>query len=207
MTSQQLRANATLTARELAVVSQLPREQFVPEAYRDLAYADLAISLPQGQRMLTPTLIGRIIEALDPQRTDRVLEIGTGSGYLSASLGLLTQQVRSLEIHEPLVTAARRALRATGIGNVEIEHVDAFAVLKDAPAYDLVVFTGSMPTYDANLERLLAENGRMFVVIGETPVMEAQLILRQPDGILRKGLFETVIPALQNVAACPKFTF
>jgi protein-L-isoaspartate(D-aspartate) O-methyltransferase len=207
MTDQQVRAAAVLDPRVLAVLAQVPREEFVPPGYRDLACADLAIPLPCGQHMLTPTLVGQFLQTLDLAADDAVLEIGTGSGFVSACLASLAASVRSLEIHAPLAEAARGRLRALGYPAVEVQTADATGITP-TPLYDAVLLTASLPLYDERYESWLKVGGRLMVVVGEPPAMEALLVRRAADGrCLRQGLFETCLDALIHARAPTGFSF
>jgi protein-L-isoaspartate(D-aspartate) O-methyltransferase len=207
MTYQQVRAWSVLPPDTLAVFEQLPREIFVPEASQGAAYADLEIPLGDGQHMLSPTVVGRILQAVTVNRRDKVLEIGTGSGYLTACLALLGADVRSLEIRSRLAHQARQNLKAAGIGNAIVEEADAFEWQPAAPGYDVVVLTGSLPVYDPRFESLLNPGGRLFVVAGTEPVMEAQLVRRTGPGRQIHSLFETVISPLTHATAPSRFVF
>ncbi len=208
MTYQQVRAWSVLPPETLAVFEQLPRESFVPAASLGAAYGDFAIPLGDGQHMLTPTVVGRILQAVTVRRSDQVLEIGTGSGYLTACLALLGAQVHSLEIRPEFAHRARQNLKAAGIGNAQVEEADAFRWQAAAPGYDVVVITGSMPVYDPRFESLLKPGGRLFAVSGTAPVMEAQLVRlntsKQRDV---HSLFETVIDPLEHAATINRFVF
>lgn len=159
--------------------------------------------------MLTPTVVGRILQAVTLRRGDQVLEIGTGSGYLTACLALLAQDVLSLELRPALAQQARVNLRQAGIGNARIEEADAFAWQPAAPGYDVVVVTGSLPVYDPRFESLLKPGGRLFVVSGTEPVMEARLIRLNTGTGTRQvhSLFETVIDPLTHAATPSRFAF
>jgi protein-L-isoaspartate(D-aspartate) O-methyltransferase len=208
MTYQQVRAWSALPPEMLAVFARLPREDFVPASWSGAAYADMAIPLGEGQHMLTPSVVGRILQAVAVRGTDRVLEIGTGSGYLTACLALLGQQVHSLEIRPQLAGQARVNLKGAGIGNAVVEAADAFAWQSTQPVWDVIVITGSMPQYDARFESLLAPGGRLFATVGSEPVMEARLVGRHQEGQLQtRSLFETVIDPLDHVAAVNRFDF
>jgi protein-L-isoaspartate(D-aspartate) O-methyltransferase len=207
MTYQQVRAWSVLPPETLAVFEQLPREIFVPAAAQGAAYADLAIPLGEGQHMLSPTVVGRILQAVTVSRKDQVLEIGTGSGYLTACLALLGANVRSLEIRAGLAHQARQNLKAAGIGNAFVDEADAFEWRPAAPGYDVVVMTGSLPVYDPRFESLLNPGGRLFVVSGTGPVMEAQLVRLLSTGRDVHSLFETVIDPLTHAAAPSRFVF
>lgn len=208
MTYQQVRAWSVLSPETLAVFEQLPREQFVPDGWRGAAYGDLAIPLGHGQHMLTPTLVGRILQAVAVERGNRILEIGTGSGYVSACLALLGAQVHSVEIHDDIARQARSNLAGAGIGNVQVEEADAFAWTAAAPGYDVIVVTGAMPVYDARFEALLRPGGRLFAIHGVAPVMEARLV-RLTDGGQReeRSLFETVVDPLVHTVRPDPFVF
>jgi protein-L-isoaspartate(D-aspartate) O-methyltransferase len=208
MTFQQVRAWSVLPPETLAVFEQLSRELFVPAASQGAAYGDLSIPLGHGQHMLSPTVIGRILQAVTVRRRDQVLEVGTGSGYLTACLALLGAHVHSLEIHPELAQQARQNLKAAGIGNAQVEEADAFEWQSALPGYDVVVVTGSLPVYDARFEALLNPGGRLFVVSGTAPVMEAQLVrLLESKGRDVHSLFETVIDPLTHATSPSQFTF
>jgi protein-L-isoaspartate(D-aspartate) O-methyltransferase len=207
MIEQQVRAWEVLDLGVLAVMERVPREAFAPAAYRELAFADLNVPLGHGQSMLTPKLEGRILQALEVQPGERALEVGTGSGYFAACLGGLARTVRSVEIFPDLAETARANLAAAGIHNVTVEALDAMT-LEAEGSYDVIALTGSMPVYDARFERALAVGGRLFVVTGRGPVMEAQRVTRKgPGEFLRESLFETVMDPLIHAPEPPRFVF
>jgi len=207
MIEQQVRAWAVLDPAVLATMERTPREAFVPPAYRELAFADIAVPLGHGQHMLTPKLEGRILQALELRPDDTVLEVGTGSGYFAACLGALTRSVTSLEIFADLADAARSSLARAGASNVTVENADAFGREYTA-RYDVIVLTGSLPVYDPRFEPLLTEGGRMFAVVGEGHVMEARRITCSgPGKWLRESLFETAVDPLVHASEPPRFVF
>jgi protein-L-isoaspartate(D-aspartate) O-methyltransferase len=207
MIEQQVRAWEVLDAAVLETMERVPREQFVPPAFRMIAFADMQVPLGHGQAMLEPKLEGRILQALELTPEDTVLEVGAGSGYFAACLGALARAVTSLEIFPDLAGFARANLTRAGVSNVTVEAADAFAHALEAP-WDVVVLTGSLPVYDARFERLLAEGGRLFVVVGQGHVMEAQRITRGERGQwLRESLFETTMTPLVHAAEPPRFVF
>jgi protein-L-isoaspartate(D-aspartate) O-methyltransferase len=207
MIEQQVRAWDVLDLDVLAVMARVPREEFAPAACRELAFADLNVPLGHGQSMLTPKLEGRILQALEIRPEDRALEVGTGSGYFAACLGGLARTVRSLEIFPDFVESARANLLRTGVHNVTVEALDAMTLDVEG-AYDAIALTGSLPVYDRRFERALAVGGRLFVVTGLGPVMEAQLVTRTgPGEFLRETLFETVMDPLVHAPEPPKFVF
>jgi protein-L-isoaspartate(D-aspartate) O-methyltransferase len=208
MVSHQLRTWDVLDDGILDAVRTLPREVFVPEAWRDLAYADIEVPLGHGQHMLAPKIVGRILQALLVRPGERVLEVGTGSGYLTACLGRLGAEVTSIEIIEALSTAARRHLDAVGLAGPRLLQGDALALASGAETYDAIALTASLPVYDARFEAMLRPGGRLFVVVGEGPAMEARLITRAADGTrTQQGLFETQLGPLQNALRIEAFRF
>jgi protein-L-isoaspartate(D-aspartate) O-methyltransferase len=207
MIEQQVRAWDVLDAHVLTVMREVPRELFVPAEHGYLAYADVEVPLPCGQRMLRPSVAGRLLQALLPEATEPVLEIGTGTGFLTACLRAMAARVRSLEVFAELADAARRNLAALGMRDVEVVDADAWS-FESGARYGAIAVTGSLPLYDARFERMLSVGGRLFVVVGEAPVMEARLVRRTAEEAwATESLFETVIDPLANAARPPRFTF
>ncbi len=207
MVDQQIRAWEVLDPRVLDVFSAVPREAFVPAAYRELAFADTPIPIGFGQSMLAPVLQGRILQALGVTSSDSVLEVGTGTGYLAACFGLLGGSTRSIDIHPDFTAAAAANLRSVPNSRVQFETRDAFS---DAALgeYDVIAVTGSLPVYDTRFEKSLRVGGRLFAVVGVAPVMDAVLIRRVDDAEwIRESLFETVVDPLINAAAPAGFVF
>ena len=207
MIEQQVRAWEVLDERVLGALAQVRRELFVPDAYRELAFADTAVPIGHGQVMLTPKVEGRFLQALELDPADEALEIGTGSGFFAACLARLGGSVRSLEIFADLCEFAKENLRASGVGGVQIETQDAMT-LDESRRYDAIAVTGSLPIYDRRFERALKIGGRLVVVVGESPVMEARLIRRASETQwTQESLFETVIEPLVNAPQPPRFLF
>jgi protein-L-isoaspartate(D-aspartate) O-methyltransferase len=207
MVMQQVRAWDVFDDRVLDALRQVPRERFVPAAYRDVAYADTAIALPHGQHMLAPKVVGRILQAINAAPTETVLEIGTGSGYLTACLAGAARHVRSVEIHEDLASQARARLGATGVANAEVLAADAFDLPYDS-RHDVIVLTGSLPRYDERFQRALSVGGRLFAIVGEGPAMAAKLVRRSsPTTWLSQDLFETWVEPLVHAARPSRFVF
>ena len=207
MVDQQIRTWEVLDPRVLDVLAQVPREAFVPQSCRELAFADSELPIGSGQSMLAPKIQGRILQALGANPTDSALEIGTGTGYLSACLGLLCASTHSIDIHPALTAVAAANLRVMPKTRVRLETRDAF---DPAPLgeYDVIAVTGSLPVYDARFERRLRVGGRLFAVVGSAPVMDAVLVRRVDDGEwIRESLFETVIDPLVNATAAQRFVF
>ena len=198
MLGQQLRAWEVLDDRVLRAFAETPREDFVPREYRDLAFADTEIPLTKGQAMLAPKVEGRILQALQVEPIDEVLVVGTGSGYLTACLARLAKRVTSVDIFPDFATAAAPKLAACGIRNVELKTADALS-LSYPGRFDAIAVTGSVPTLDDHFVSMLRTQGRLFIVVGREPAMEARLITLQPNGTTTtESLFETVLAPLVN---------
>lgn len=206
MIAQQIRAWEVLDARVLAVIGALPREDFVPPRYRNLAYADMQIPLPHGQVMMAPKVEGRMLQALAPQPGERVLEIGTGTGYVTALLAGLAGEVVSIDIYEDFAAAASTRLGKLGIANVRLEAGDGLHGWPGCAPYDAIAVTGSLPQRPRDIEEQLAVGGRLFVVVGEPPVEEALLVTRAGDREWSvESLFETLLPPLIGARRPPRF--
>jgi protein-L-isoaspartate(D-aspartate) O-methyltransferase len=208
MIEQQLRAWEVFDERVLDTVRAVPRERFVPEAWRELAFADCEIALPHGKRMLRPMIVGRILQKLSLRGGEEVLEVGTGSGYLSACLARLGGRVRSLELHRDLADFARANLQATA-PTLPCEVVVADGMhLSDESRYEVVVLTASLPIYETRFERALKVGGRLFIVIGAGTLQQANLVTRVRDNEWqRQPLFETSIEALEHAPHPEAFGF
>ena len=207
MVNQQVRAWDVLDPAVLSVLAQVPREQFVPPRFRNLAFADTEIPLGTGQVMMTPQVEGRLLQALAIRGTDRVLEVGTGSGFLTACLARLGSRVTSLEILPELADSARRNLRGVATWNADVRTEDVFQYRPGEP-WDVIAVTGSVPQADARFQHWLAVGGRLFIVVGEDPLMQARLVTRQgPEQWTTTTLVETSVPALRNATPPSKFRF
>ena len=207
MVEQQVRPWDVLDARVLEALLAARREEFVPEAHRTLAYADMEIPLGQGQRMMKPVIEGRTLQALALRSGDQVLEIGTGSGYLTACMAALAREVLSLEIRPDLAARARAALDAGGRGgNVRIETVDALQYSTERQ-FDAICVTAAVETLPPRFLQWLRPEGRLFVVQGRSPAMDAVLVRPDVHGPRFESLFETDLPYLVGAAPAPKFVF
>ena len=207
MVEQQVRAWEVLDERVLDVMRRIPREHFVPSEHRYLAFADLEIRLPHGQHMLRPSVVGRLLQALGLTGSERILEVGAGSGFVTACLAALGAHVRALEIFPDLAALARANLESLDIRNVDVTAADALQA--DIPErYDAIAVTASMPIYDERFQRLLTIGGRLFVVVGHAPAMEARLVRRvSEDAWTSESLFETVVDPLINARRPEEFRF
>lgn len=207
MIRQQIRPAEVLDGHVLQIFSELARDEFVPAKYQELAYADTQIPLAHGECMMMPSVEGRLLQALDVKASDSVLEIGTGSGYLTACLGKLGVRVTSIDIHEDFIKSAREKLADSRIANCSLQCMDA---TKELPAgeFDVIAITGSMPLYDSRYAKTLKKDGRLFVIVGSEPLMKAQLVTRVSTTEFQiETLFETSIPPLRNAAEPPAFNF
>jgi len=207
MIEQQIRTWEVLDQDVLDLLFTVRREDFVPAAYRMLAFADLEIPLGDGEKMWSPKMEARVLQELRLKRGESVLEIGTGSGYLTALLAGQGAQVTSVEINPRLAAEAGTRLARAGIGQVELAVGDGARGWGRA-AYDAIVLTGSTPELPDAFVVQLAPGGRVFAVVGEPPVMMARLVRWVAPGALAKRiLFETVIDPLQNAATPARFEF
>jgi protein-L-isoaspartate(D-aspartate) O-methyltransferase len=207
MIEQQVHAWEVFDERVLTTMRQVRREQFAPTPFREVAFADASIPLPQGQTMLPAKLHGRILQSLAVNPADIALEVGAGSGYLSACLGQLAGRVRSLEIFPELAELARRNLFEAAINNVSVEVADAMQ-FSEQSAYDVIAVTGSLPLYDERFQQALRIGGRLFVIVGQAPVMEAWQVTRVGEREWQRvSLFETVVAPLVNAPRPSAFVF
>jgi protein-L-isoaspartate(D-aspartate) O-methyltransferase len=207
MVEQQVRPWDVIDQRVLDLIGRAPREDYVPAAYRNLAFADLNLPIGHGQVMMAPKYEARILQELEIDPKDRILEIGTGSGYFTSLLAALGASVTSVEIVPELKAGAEKALAAHGVQNAAVEVGDGARGWDKLGPYDVIVLTGSTPVLPDAFARNLAPNGRLFAVVGRAPAMEARVLHRLgDDGIETRSLFETDLPALVNAFDPPKFT-
>ncbi len=207
MIEQQIRPWEVLDGTVLDLLGRVPREAFVPAQYRGLAFADIEIPLGFDQTMLSPKLEGRILQALEIQPGDKVLEIGTGSGYFSALLASMAGEVHSVEINAELSHQAQARLTEQNIHNVTLHVGDGAQGWPAQGPYDVIVFTGSLALPPQVTEQLNI-GGRLFAVVGEAPVMEA-IISRHisADSLRQDVIFETSLAQLENAPQPEKFSF
>ena len=207
MVEQQVRTWDVFDPDVLDAIRSVPRDHYVPEKYRDCAYADGEVLLDHGQCMLRPSLCGRILQALNIKGEDAVLEIGTGSGYLTHCLAILGATVTSVDLYPDFIDSAKKHLETSGISNVQLACMDASQSLPSG-AFDAIAITCAVESDVDKFVDVLKPGGRLFVVTGESPVMKAKLITRQDDGsLVEDELFETDIPAMVTEAKPPVFSF
>jgi protein-L-isoaspartate(D-aspartate) O-methyltransferase len=210
MVQQQIRPWEVIDSRVLSLMENLPRDAFVPEAYKHLAYADIEIPLGEGESMMFPRVEARLLQALDLQPTDQVLEVGTGSGYLTACLARLSQRVVSIDINAAFTESAAARLEQQGISNVLLKSGDAMSAALEEGPFDAIAVTAAVATAGQAeiFRRQLRIGGRLFIVIGTPPAMQAMLITRDGDqAYSEEAVFETELKTLVNAGAPRKFEF
>lgn len=206
MVEQQVRPWEVLDPRVLDVLREVRREEYVPARWRKLAFADVALPLEHGEVMMKPVVEGRMLQALAVKPEDAILEVGTGSGFITACLARLGREVRSVEIHGGLAERARARLAGAGLGNVTVEAADALGSFDPGRTYDCVCVTGAVAVEPERFRHWLAPGGRLFLIRGLSPAMEAMLTTRGPDSqYLTDSLFETDLPYLVGAAPLPRF--
>jgi protein-L-isoaspartate(D-aspartate) O-methyltransferase len=208
MVEQQIRPWEVLDSRVLSLLETIRREDFVPVRYRKLAFADVAVPLDAGQVMMRPKIEARLLQALDLKEDETVLEIGTGSGFMTACLAALSKRVVSVELHEDLHREAKARLDDAKVANAELFVGDVMRGWQPEQAHDVVVVTGSVPEVPEAFLGWVNPGGRMFVISGESPAMEAKLMTRQDvTEWTVESLFETDLPPLVNSVQEPEFEF
>jgi protein-L-isoaspartate(D-aspartate) O-methyltransferase len=214
MVEQQIRTWDVLDQEVLKLLFELRREEFVPPAYRSLAFVDMEIPLGYGEVMLAPKLEARILQEVQVKKTDRILEIGSGSGYLAALLAKRGEYVHSVEVVPELKAMAEKNLQAHGVTNVLVENGDGARGWARHGPYDVIVLTSSTPVLPEAFQKSLKAGGRLFAVVGDAPVMQAVLVnclveekTGTPGAYNTVGLFETCITPLRNAQQPTRFTF
>ncbi|WP_127805512.1 protein-L-isoaspartate O-methyltransferase [Hydrogenophaga sp. NH-16] len=214
MIEQQVRPWEVLDPAVLELLDRVRRDQFVPPAQKALAYVDMELPLGHGadQVMLAPRVQARMVQDLALKATDKVLEIGTGSGYTTALLASLAQRVVSLEIDDAIASAARQNLQQAGITNAEVRVADAaangFAACAAEGPWDAILVAGSVAEVPAGLLALLAKGGRLIAIVGHEPVMRATVVTRVDDaGFSTQQPWDTIAPRLRNFAEPSRFSF
>jgi protein-L-isoaspartate(D-aspartate) O-methyltransferase len=208
MVEQQIRTWEVLDQAVLDLLYVVTREDFVPPSYRTLAFVDMEIPIGEGEKMMAPKLEARIVQELAPRKNERVLEVGTGSGYLTALLAHRAAHVHSVEIRPALAAFGRANLERHGADNVTLETGDAARGWPARAPYDVIVLTGSTPVLPKSLPEQLSPGGRLFAVVGEEPVMVARLVTCSAPGAFRSvELFDTLLAPLANAEQPPRFIF
>lgn len=205
---QQIRPWGGLNIRANQALIDIPRENFVPEEYQNLVFADMEIPLNNSEKMLSPKIEGRILDSLDLKGHEDVLEIGTGSGYFTAVLASLAKSVKSIEIHKELIDAAKEKIDVLNISNVEFVNEDALNLNLGNDKFDTIVVGCALPVISEDLKRALKISGKLFIVVGSKNQMHATLVERiDGDKWKSKSLFETYIDLMNGSEPLPEFTF
>ena len=208
MIEQQIRPWEVLDQGVLSLLSNVHREDFVPPAYRALAFVDTEVPLPEGQCMLAPKVEARLLQELRLTGQERVLEVGTGSGHMAALLGRMARSVTSLEIRPALVQFARDNLRRAGLANVTVREASGSAGQPAEAPFDVILLSGSVAEVPDGLLAQLAPGGRLAAIVGHEPVMRAVLITKVAEGQFKRvELFDTVAPRLEGFPEPTRFAF
>ena len=208
MVEQQVRPWEVLDPKVLDLLFRIRREDYVPQVYRSLAFVDMEIPLGHGELMWPPRIEARALQALQLSNHERVLEVGTGSGYFTALLAAQAGVVVTVEIHADLKTEAERKFQAHGLTNVQTRLGDAARDWSDDGAFDVIVFTGSSPLLPEAYLKRLNPGGRLFAIVGEGAIMSARLVTCLSAGTFRHdSLFETRVQSLHNALVPERFTF
>ncbi len=208
MIEQQIRPWEVLDPQVLELLFEVKREEFVPPQHRAIAFADLEVPLGRGEAMMQPKVEARIVQELAIQPGEAVYEVGTGSGYLTALLAKRARHVTSAEIDAEFKARAEHNLRAAGIANVTLLEGDSARAPLAESAFDVIVLTGSTPILPKAFLDRLSPGGRLFAVLGDSPVMKAVLVRHPESGSFQHvELFETMLKPLRNAAQPERFRF
>ena len=208
MVEQQIRPWEVLDFDVLDLLMSVRREEFVPEAYKSLALSEAEIPLGHGASMLIPVIEGKILQAIQVKRSDKVLEVGAGSGYFAALLAARADWVRTVEIDPALVTMAHENLKRYGVENVIVEEGDAVRGWPGNAPYDLIVVSGGVPFIPETLLQQIKVGGRLFAFVGEPQLMTATLVTQVSEGNFRtESLFENAVPMMRNAPQKSQFKF
>lgn len=211
MVEQQIRPWSVLDETVLHTMGSIPRDAFVAEEFHSLAYADIEIPLAYGEAMMFPRIEGRLLQELELSIDDECLEVGTGSGYLTACMATMAKQVHSIDIHDDFLQSASERLANNNIANVKLENKNALTGFdpkhSSTKKYDAIAITGSLPEYIPLFEQLLKPAGRLFVIVGSNQTMHATKVVRDGDKFIRASIFETELKPLEGVEVKNGFQF
>ena len=207
MVDRQLVARGISDERVLAAMREIPRHRFVPASRLSMSYSDRPVPIGSGQTISQPYIVGLMTQALELTRQETVLEIGTGSGYVTALLAASAASVVSVEIYSALSLQAGARLQSAGFDTVDLKIGDGAAGWPGAALYDAIIITGSVPQLPTPFVEALAPGGRLVAIIGEAPAMEALLYHKTNAGLLMTSLFDTVLPPLVNTPKKESFIF
>lgn len=208
MVEQQIRPWDVLDFDLLDALEEIPREAFVSAEQQGYAYADLPLRLENGSMMLEPKIVARMVQGLQLSKTDRVMEIGTGSGYATALLAKLAGNVQTYDVDEHQLLNAKTVLHSLHYTNIQFEAEDGLNNSQPEAKYDAIYVGGSLPTFPETLKQQLNDGGRLVVVVGTSPVQNCLQVIRQGDNFVQTTLFDTQIPALSdNRSGTSRFVF
>ena len=205
MIEQQIRPWNVVDMQVLATMSNIPRELFVSENYKNIAFADTSLPIGQDQWMLKPVVEGRLLQALNVQANDEVLVIGTGSGFITACLAHMARAVTSIDIHAEFIETVKAKLKTLELTNVQFELADIFSY-QPSRQFNAIAITGAVSEIPSNIKDWLLPNGRLFIIHGQSPSQEAICITRVGDKFVSESLFETDVPYLYGAQPKPKFS-
>jgi protein-L-isoaspartate(D-aspartate) O-methyltransferase len=205
MIEQQIRPWNVVDMQVLATMSNIPRELFVSENYKNIAFADTSLPIGQDQWMLKPVVEGRLLQALNVQANDEVLVIGTGSGFITACLAHMARAVTSIDIHAEFIETVKAKLKTLELTNVQFELADIFTY-QPSRQFNAIAITGAVSEIPSNIKDWLLPNGRLFIIHGQSPSQEAICITRVGDKFESESLFETNVPYLHGAQPKPQFS-
>jgi protein-L-isoaspartate(D-aspartate) O-methyltransferase len=207
MIEQQIRPWSVLDDTVLQTMGSIPRDIFVPDSMGSLAYADIEVPLEHDESMMFPRVEGRMLQELEINIDDECLEVGTGSGYVSACMANMANSVHSMDIYDDFLEQAEINLSQVNISNVTLEKKDALSALDSRKQYDAIAVTGAIPEYLPLFEQLLKPGGRLFIVVGSNHIAHAMKVVRENNKFIRTTLFETELKPLVGIEVKSSFTF
>ncbi|MEE9326840.1 MAG: protein-L-isoaspartate O-methyltransferase [Cocleimonas sp.] len=207
MIEQQIRPWSVLDDTVLQTMGSIPRDIFVPDSMGSLAYADIEVPMDHDESMMFPRVEGRMLQELEINIDDECLEVGTGSGYVSACMANMASSVHSIDIYDDFLKQAEINLSQVNISNVTLENKDALSALDSRKKYDAIAVTGSIPEYLPLFEQLLKPEGRLFIIVGNNHIAHAMKVVRENNNFIRTTLFETELKPLVGIEKKSSFTF
>jgi len=207
MIEQQVRPWSVLDTTVLQTMSDIPRDIFVPESLVSMAYADIEIPIGHDETMMFPRVEGRMLQELEIGIDDECLEIGTGSGFVTACMATMANHVDSIDIHDDFLESAAQKFEKVNISNIQLTNQDALSMKNTSKQYDAIAVTSSLPEYTPIFEKLLKPNGRLFIIVGSNETMHALKIVRKDAAFIRQSLFETKLKKMVGTKEITKFSF
>jgi len=207
MIEQQIRPWTVLDTTVLQTMGDIPRDIFVPESLVSMAYADIEVPMGHGESMMFPRVEGRMLQELEIGIDDECLEIGTGSGFVTACMATMANHVDSIDIYDDFLESAASKLEQVNISNIQLSKQDALSMEGTSKQYDAIAVTGSLPEYQPLFEQLLKPNGRLFIIVGTGETMHALKVVRKDSSFIRHSLFETKLKSMVGAKERTKFSF